>query len=420
MDRATPVSTEAISALERPRPALKRSVGLLLAVLYGLGVTIGAGIYVLIGAAAGRAGNYAPMAFLVAGGIMGLTACTFAELVGRMPVSAGEAAYVRAGFGSERIALVVGLLVIAAAIVAAAAITNGSVGYIHVFLDVRPNALAMLVLLTMGGIAAFGMLTSAWIAGLMTVIEIGGLVAIIVAGVGAKPVILLDIGAAVPSLRDAAAWSGVLAAIMLAFFAFIGFEGLVNIAEEVREPEKTLPRAIVLTLAISTLLYIHLVWVALTAVPRAELAASQAPLSLVFQRVTGAPPHVVTAIAIIATLNGVIAQIVLAARVMYGLAETHDLPAIFGAIDRRTQTPLLATAIATGLSIILATQFSIDRLAHGTSLIMLTIFCVVNLALVRIKLRGDVAPPGVFQTPIWVPIAGAITCAAALLSTLLR
>ena len=419
MDRATPVSTEAISALERPRPALKRSVGLLLAVLYGLGVTIGAGIYVLIGAAAGRAGIYAPMAFLVAGGIMGLTACTFAELVGRMPVSAGEAAYVRAGFGSERLALVVGLLVIAAAIVAAAAITNGSVGYIHVFLDVRPSALAMLVLLTMGGIAAFGMLTSAWIAGLMTVIEIGGLVAIIVAGVGAKPVILLDIGAAVPSLRDAAAWSGVLAAIMLAFFAFIGFEGLVNIAEEVRSPEKTLPRAIFLTLAISTILYMLVIAVALAVVPKAELAASGAPLVLVFERVTRAPPHIVTAIAIIATLNGIIAQIVLSSRVMYGLAVAGELPKPLTRVNARTQTPLLATGIATGLAIVLATQFRIDRLANMTSLIILAIFFLLNIALIRIKRRHEPAPPHVFVAPFWTPPVAAASCAMLFLAAML-
>lgn len=220
-----------------PGPALKRSMGLFLTVLYGLGVTIGAGIYVLIGAAAGRAGIHAPLAFAIAGIVMALTAASFAELVGRMPVAAGEAAYVRAGFHSERLALLIGVLVISAGIVAAAAITNGSVGYIRTIVDVRPAVLASLVLLVMGSIAAIGMLTSAWVAGAMTLIEVGGLFAIVVAGFLHQPGLLVDAVPAVPSFRDAAAWSGVMAATSLSFFAFIGFEGLVNISEEVKRPE---------------------------------------------------------------------------------------------------------------------------------------------------------------------------------------
>ena len=402
-----------------PGPALKRSMGLFLTVLYGLGVTIGAGIYVLIGAAAGRAGVHAPLAFAMAGIVMGLTACSLAELVGRMPVSAGEAAYVRAGFGSDRLAFVVGLLVITAGIVAAAAITNGSVGYIRTLVDVRPAVLATIVLLVMGAIAAVGMLTSAWVAGLMTLIEVGGLIAIVVAGLVHRPGLLLEIGSAVPSLSDAAAWSGVAAATLLSFFAFIGFEGLVNIAEEVRSPEKTLPRAIFLTLAISTILYMLVIAVALAVVPKAELAASGAPLVLVFERVTRAPPHIVTAIAIIATLNGIIAQIVLSSRVMYGLAVAGGLPKPLTRVNARTQTPLLAPGIATGLAIVLATQFRIDRLANMTSLIILAIFFLVNIALIRIKRRHEPAPPHVFVAPFWTPPVAAASCAMLFLAAML-
>ncbi len=401
-------------------PALKRSMGLFLTVLYGLGVTIGAGIYVLIGAAAGRAGIHAPLAFAIAGIVMGLTACSFAELVGRMPVAAGEAAYIRAGFGSNRLALVVGLLVITAGIVAAAAITNGSVGYMLTIIHVRPAALAILVLLVMGAIAAVGMLTSAWIAGLMTLIEIAGLIAIVVAGLVHRPAVLFEFGTAVPSLGNAAAWSGVAAATLLSFFAFIGFEGLVNIAEEVRNPEKTLPRAIFLTLAISTVLYMLVIAVALAVVSRAELTASSAPLALVFERVTRAPPHIVTAIAIIATLNGIIAQIVLSSRVMYGLAVAGELPSRLTRINGRTKTPLLATGISTGLAILLATIFPIDHLADMTSLIILAIFFLVNIALIRIKRRQEPAPQHAFVAPFWTSPVAAASCVLLFLASLLR
>ena len=180
-----------------------------------------------------------------------------------------------------------------------------------------------------------------------------------------------------------------------------------------------MPRAIFLTLTISTALYMAVITVAMAVVPRAELALSGAPLALVFERATGAPPHVVTAIAIVATLNGIIAQIVLSSRVMYGLAKTGDLPQILAGVNARTQTPLLATVLATGLAIVLATQFSIDRLADATSLIILAIFFFVNVALLLIKRRAEPTPAHAFVAPIWVPPAAAATCLILLLAALL-
>ena len=142
-----------------------------------MGVTIGAGIYVLIGAAAARAGMQAPLAFVAAAVLMGLTAASFAELGGRMPVAAGEAAYVRAAFpirSPGRAA--VGLLVIAIAVVAAAAISVGSAGYIAVFVNLPQPVIIAAVVLSMGAVAAWGIKESVTFAGAMTLIEVGGLV----------------------------------------------------------------------------------------------------------------------------------------------------------------------------------------------------------------------------------------------------
>ena len=402
----------------RPRSnetTLNRTVTLPLAVLYGLGVTVGAGIYVLIGVAASRAGPYAPLSFLLAAIVMGLTAGTFAELVGRFPVSAGEAAYVQAGFRSEALALIVGFLVVVAAMIAAAAIAHGSAGYLGLFFDLPQNLLVLIVLATMAGVAMAGISTSATIAGIMTLIELAGLIAIVVLGAWKHPALLRDVGVVWPVSGDGAAWSGVLAATLLAFFAFIGFEGLVNIAEEVKAPQKTLPRAIFLTLAIATVLYILVAWVALRLIPQAELAASKAPLSLVFERITAAPPHVVTAIAIDATVNGIIAQIVFASRVLYGLGKLGALPQAVAHVNARTQTPVRASILVTGLAMLVATLFPIERLATFTSLITLVIFSLVNLSLLAIKWRKEPAPPGAFAVPIWVPAIGALTCLALVL-----
>jgi hypothetical protein len=153
---------------------LRRSLTLPYAVLYGMGVTIGAGIYVLIGAAAARAGMQAPLAFVAAAMLMGLTAASFAELAARMPVAAGEAAYVREAFGSDRWSAAVGFLVIAIAVVAAAAITVGSAGYIAVFVSLPQPLIIAAVVLGMGVIAAWGIKESVTFAGAMTLIELAG------------------------------------------------------------------------------------------------------------------------------------------------------------------------------------------------------------------------------------------------------
>src|SRR5690349_18203488 len=182
---------------------LKRSLSLLQATLYGLGVTIGAGIYVLVGAAAARATMYAPFAFVLAAMLMALSAASFAELAGRMPVAAGEAAYVREGFRSDRLATGIGLLVVAIAIVAAAAISLGSAGYISVFLPLSEPVLVTGVVLAMAAVAAWGIKESVTFAGVMTVIEIGGLVMLILVGMALEPDLLRRLPEAVPALTDA-------------------------------------------------------------------------------------------------------------------------------------------------------------------------------------------------------------------------
>ena len=166
---------------------LNPTIGLPLAVLYGLGVTVGAGIYVLIAVAASHAGPYATLSFAIAAGVSGLTGATFAELVGRFPVSAGEAAYVQAGFRSEALALIVGVLVVVAATIATAtiatvAIAHGSAGYLALLINLPMELLVLTVLASMGGIAMAGMSTSATIAGMMTLIEVVGLITIVFIG----------------------------------------------------------------------------------------------------------------------------------------------------------------------------------------------------------------------------------------------
>ena len=403
-------------------PGLQRSLSLLQATLYGLGVTIGAGIYVLVGAATARSGMHAPFAFVLAAMLMALSAASFAELAGRLPVAAGEAAYVREAFRSDRLATGIGLLVVAIAIVAAAAISLGSAGYIGVFLALPEPILVTGVVLAMAAVAAWGINESVSFAGVMTVIEIGGLVMLVLAGMTMEPDLVRRLPEALPPLSNGGAIAGIVGTTLLAVFAFIGFEGLANIAEEVRDPRRTLPRAIFLTLAISTLLYVLVVWVALVSVGQAELSQSKAPLALVFERLTGASPRTMSAIAVVATLNGIIVQIIMASRVLYGLARQGNLPAAIGAVSKLTHTPLVATAITSALVLILALALPLQHLADLTARMTLLVFALVNLSLIRIKARerprvqlGDGHAPAGFVAPTWVPWAGFASCVALLI-----
>ncbi len=401
-------------------PALVRSVSTTMLVLYGLGVTIGAGIYVLIGAAAARAGSNAPIAFLIAAAVMGLSAASFAELARRLPVSAGEAAYVEAGLRSKRLGFATGLLVVVAALISSAAIAQGAAGYIAQFVGLPLILLTATVIVVAALVAAWGIAEAVWIAAVMTVVEIGGLVVIIAAGLWQDPAILSRAPEAFQGLSTAAAWSGVFGATMMAFFAFIGFEAMVNVAEEVEAPETSLPLAIGITLVAATVLYILVVWVANYAVPRAELAASSAPLSLVFTRVTGASPTLINLIAILATVNGVIVQTLMAARVIYGMSRQGSLPAVLGEVDAKTRTPLKATALAGALTLVSAIALPLEALADLTTQAMLVVFGLVNAALVALKRSGNADAGSGFSVPLWVPALGMVSCAGLLVADVLR
>ncbi len=401
-----------------PHVALARRLNLPLAVLFGLGVTIGAGIYVLIGATAGRAGMHAPIAFLLAALVMAPTAAVFAEFATRLPVSAGEAAYVEVGFGSKVLAIVVGAMVIAVGVISAAAIGHGSAGYIRTFIDLPTNLIILTVVVAMGAVAAWGILQSVAIAGLMTLIEIGGLLTIIIAGVLHSPDLVTRLPEMWTGLTSLPVLTGTISATLLAFFAFIGFETLANVAEEVRVPQRTLPRAIFITLVTSTVFYVLVTWIALVAVPSHELAAAPAPLSLVFERVTGASPAAISMIAIVATINGIIAQIVMASRVVYGLADRKLLQSSLAHIDPQTQTPLPATAVVVAAILVLAIVFPVESLAETSARLTLMISAVVNAALVQLKRTGGNLPAAHFTVPIAIPIIGCLLCVALLLGSL--
>jgi len=396
---------------------LRRQLGLALLVLYGTGITVGAGIYVLVGAVAGHAGVYAPWSFVAAAAVMALTVASYAELSTRYPVSAGEAAYVKAAFQSRALSTAVGLLTVATGVVSSAAVTLGSAGYIQQFIDLPQSLIVMIVTIALGAMAAWGILESVVLASLFTLIEVGGLVTIVVAGFHADLPIAATI-ARMPPL-DASALSGIGFGSLLAFFAFIGFEDLANVVEEAKAPHRDIPRAMILTLLISTILYVLVAAVAVSAGPIERLSSSAAPLSLVFREVAGVSPATISAIAIVATLNTILAQMTMASRVVYGIAREGQLPVVLARVHRRTGTPLIATGCIAALVVPLALFVPLMQLAESTSVATLAVFALVNLALLRLRYRGTRSSNPHVTVPIWIPAIGFVTCLALMAGTLL-
>ena len=267
------------------QPALRRSLSLPLTTFYGLGNILGAGIYVLIGQVVAHAGGFAPLSFLLASLLASLTAFSYAELSARFPLSAGEAVYVQEGLGIQALSALVGLLIILAGVVSAATIMRGFTGYLQVFLPVPAAPAIVVLVLLLGMIAAWGIAESVRVAALITVVEIGGLLLVLYVAAPA----MLAVEPAWPDFKPMLTgdmWSGVFLGSFLAFYAFIGFEDIVNVAEEVRQPERNLPRAILLALMAATMLYFLVALAAVTSAPWEQLAASDAPLAWLYQHLT--------------------------------------------------------------------------------------------------------------------------------------
>ncbi|MEL7047926.1 MAG: amino acid permease [Pseudomonadota bacterium] len=385
---------------------LARQINLPLLVLYGLSVTVGAGIYVLIGESAARAGQHAPLAFLIAGVLVALSAASYAELSGRFPVSAGEAAYVDAATTNQWLPFAVGLLVCAAGLFSSATVLRGGAGYVQEFVAAPAWLIAVVTGLAIGAIAAWGIRQSVWTTAILAVVEIGFLFAIAIMGTMTAPVLPTFFEAFTPS--DLSIAFGLSSAVLLAFFAFIGFEDMVNVAEEVQNPGRNLPLAIALTLIITTLLYITVVTVALSVALPSELAESRAPLALVYQRLFGAHSSIVSAIAIAAIINGVLVQTVMVSRVLYGMSRLGRLPSILGIISPKTQTPLHATAITIAVTLILTLIPQTAILADLTSTFTLLVFASINYALWHIKRNDTQTHADVITVPIWCPVAGLV------------
>lgn len=387
---------------------LKRRIGLGLLTAYGVGVMVGAGIYVLVGAVAAEAGVWAPLAFVLAGVIAAPTALSYAEFSTRLPEAAGEAIFVARGLNLPWLGTLVGLALVAAGAVSAAAVLRGGVGYLGAVTGLPFTPSVVVIGLLLLAVAILGVFESLALAALFTVIEVAGLAMVVFAGFTAAPSPDWAAGGTL-------IWSGVMAGAVLAFFAFIGFEDIVNMAEEVRTPERILPRAILLSLAITSALYALVSIAAVRAVPLATLGASEQPLALVWQAGQGGSAAFLSLIAVAAALNGVLAQVVMASRVLFGLGRRSNALAGFHHAHPRFGTPVRATVLIGVVVIAGAILLPVAELAEVTSALLLGVFVLVNAALIAMK---RTSPEARFRVPMAVPVFGLTASLAALAASL--
>lgn len=392
---------------------LKRTLNLPVLVFYGLGTMVGGGFYALLGKVGAEAGTAMPLALVLAGVLAGVSGLSFAELSSRFPVSAGEVEYVRAGFGRRKLAVLVGWLVILTGVVSSATLSVATIGFLTDLVDL-PHALGVVLLVAaMAGVAAWGVGQSALVVTAITVVEVGALVYAGWAARAGFAELPARAGELVPG-ADAAAWIGVGSGAFLAFYAFVGFEDLVNMAEEVKDVKRTLPRAIVISVVITTLLYLVVGSAAVLHVPVERLAASSTPIA---ELVDGDGWYATTGIGLVSVLagvNGALVQIVMAARVAYGMAQREQAPGWLGEVHPATRTPLRGTVVVGLVVLGLALFVPLTALAKSTSAVILVVFTLVNVALLRIR-RYDPDPDG--EGPrfaAWVPATGAVACVSLL------
>jgi len=367
--------------------SLNRVISLPMLIFYGVGVTIGAGIFALSGEVIAIGGDAAPWSFIVAGLIAALTAVSYAVLSSDQPRAAGEAWYVSAAFGPLA-GVSVGMLLVLTAVFSSAAIAVSFANYMNELFSVSKSFLIVLVIVSISVVAWKGIRETVIFAALITCIEVGALLIVIVVGF---PAVMAHDGLAT-ALSPSVGIENlplVLSGAVVAFFAFIGFEDIVNMGEETINAERNLPIAIIATLVITLLIYVLVSIVCISVSDRATFLQSDAPLAFVYEISTGRNSWGISLCAAIAMINGVLVQVVMSSRVLYGLSKSGSLPSWLGTLSQKTRTPVVAIVGVSTLILVFALSLSLVNLAVFSSSILLVIFCTVNLSLWKSGRRKD-------------------------------
>ncbi len=390
--------------------SLNRVISLPLLVFYGVGTILGAGIYSLIGKIAGLSGIYAPVSFLISALIAAFVAFSYAELSSRYPKSAGEAIFIDQAFGKMWLTALTGWGIVFTGIVSAGVMAHGFYGYLNEFIIIPEIVGILFYVIFITIIAIVGISLSVNVAAFITLIEITGIVIILYVCQENLQTLSVRWHEFIPPFSWDI-WQGIIFGAFIAFYAFLGFEDMVNVAEEVIEPEKNLPIGIITVLIITTIFYILVSFASVLTLPIDKLANHAAPFALIIKENSQIPVSIISLISLVAILNGALIQIVMGSRVLYGMAKKGVAPEIFTLIHSKTRTPIVATLFFSILLFIVSLWFPIVMLAKITSFVILTIFTLVNLSLCVIKVRHyQTKTKDYFTVPLFVPMIGFILC----------
>lgn len=387
--------------------ALNRALGLPILTFYGTGMILGAGIYSIIGQAAGIAGESLWQGFLLAGIAALLTALSYAELATMYPTAGAEYTYLRRAFSSQRwFAATIGIVVIFAGCASAATVALAFASYLQYFIALPRFAVASVVLIIFTGINIMGIRQSSWTNAIFTVIEVLGLV------------IFIWLGWSQPEFGEALFTAPTLATVSsaaLIIFAFLGFENIVSLAEETKDPEKNIPRAILLSLFVSTLLYILVSLAALALMSPEQLSQTESALLDASLKSSRGLAGVLGGIALFSTANTVLIGLVTSSRIIYGISKDNSLPRVLSNTLKKQKTPWIAALIALLATVLLLPFGKVETLASIASFTTMIVFVAINLALVRLrrkephKNRPFRIPFAIGHVPI-LPVLGIGVC----------
>ncbi|WP_354700620.1 Putrescine transporter PotE [Paraconexibacter sp. AEG42_29] len=412
---ATAAAVGAADGDSGPPSELKRVISNNALLLLVVGDVLGAGIYTLVGIVGGRMGGAIWMAFLAALVLAAFTAAAYAELVTKYPQAAGAALYVNKAFGIPFLTFMVTFAVMASGLASAGTLARSFGGdYLSVFVDVPTVSVALGFLVIVALINSRGIGESVKLNVGLTLIELSGLLLVIIIG-GAY---ILDgggdAGRALEIKDGEPALGAIMAGTGLAFYALIGFEDSVNVAEEAKEP-RAFPRALFGGLIIAGTLYLLVTIIASIAVPTKTLAGSSGPLQEVVQLgPLSVNPKIFSAIALFALANGALINMVMASRLLYGMGRQGILPHAFTRVLPGRRTPWVAIVFTTLLAIVLVLTGDLGDLADMTVLLLLLVFSLVNVSV--LVLRRDPVDHDHFVTPVVLPAIGAVVSIAVMFS----
>src|ERR687897_1694001 len=363
-------------------PELKRGIGPWLLLFFILGDIVGAGIYALVGEVGGLVGGAIWTAFLCAFVLAIFTASSYAELVTKYPRAGGSATYVNNAFRSPFVSFMVAFAVMASGITSACTLTLAFSGdYLAQFISVPVIGAAIVFMLLITAINFYGISESVRINVVLTLVEITGLVLIIIIGIAALAGGHGDPGRAFEFKEGTSVLTALLAGTVLAFYALIGFDDSVNVAEETQHPSRNYPRAIFGALLLAGVIYLLVTFTASMVVPTGTLADSSGPLlEVVKAGPIAIPTQLFAAIALLAVSNGALINMIMASRIVYGMGDQGVIPAVFSTVHPSRRTPWVSIAF--------------------TSVIALLVLITIG--------RSDEVGHEHFRTPTVFPILGAV------------